>query len=237
VIVYAYDSRDRIATEKWYDSTADADAQQNCRNTITYTYNVADELEFVYDAYASYDYDYDELGRVTQVTQNLAGLAPSVVAAQDFDAMGRRTDLTLNVGGTADLHNHYGYDHLHRVTQIEQKSQTAGNTVAPKRADLHYNVAGEWTGIARYNDLAATQTVVETAYAFDDIGRFTALTYAKGTSTLPDYGWTYDDAGRLGPQSRRGLHLRQRRQPPDRRQRHVRHRGPRSVRCDSTNAQ
>ena len=83
---------------------------------------------------------------------------------------------------------------------IEQKSQGSGYYVADKRIDLHYTIAGEWDYIDRYNDLAATQQIVHTDYAFDDVGRFETLKHFKpGTpdTDFAEYAWTYEDSGRV----------------------------------------
>jgi YD repeat-containing protein len=54
--------------------------------TLTFTYDAADQLTAASDPAAAYSYVYDNLGRVTQQTQDLAGLTPNVIFNQAFDA-------------------------------------------------------------------------------------------------------------------------------------------------------
>jgi RHS repeat-associated protein len=51
--------------------------------------------------------------------------------------------------------------------------------------------------IARYADVAGTQLVVTSSYAYDDQGRLKSLVHAKSTNTLAQYDWTFDAAGRI----------------------------------------
>ncbi|MCX7428829.1 MAG: hypothetical protein NTW96_24785 [Planctomycetia bacterium] len=56
---------------------------------------------------------------------------------------------------------------------------------------------GQWDTITRYADLAATDLVATGEYGYDLAGRLTSLGYEKGLTTLVEYDWSYDAAGRM----------------------------------------
>lgn len=99
------------------------------------------------DPAASYTYAYNVVGRPTTITQNIAGLTPTVTFAQQYDASGDRTQLAATVGATADFANNYAYNGLGQMTQINQSGVTGGNAVAEKRIDLTYDGAGQFATV------------------------------------------------------------------------------------------
>jgi len=98
------------------------------------------------------------------------------------------TQVAARVAGMTDFTTDYTFDAVNRITRIEQ-----GVGVLPKRVDLGYDAAGQFTTLTRYADLAGTQNVVGSSYTWDDDGRLTGLSHGA----LATYGWTYDDADRL----------------------------------------
>ncbi|MCX7428755.1 MAG: RHS repeat-associated core domain-containing protein [Planctomycetia bacterium] len=56
---------------------------------------------------------------------------------------------------------------------------------------------GQWDTITRYGDLAATDLVASGDYDYDLAGRLTSLGYEKGLTSLVEYGWSFDAAGRM----------------------------------------
>ena len=87
----------------------------------------------------------------------------------------------------------FTYDELDRVTRITQ----GGNGVAQKRVDFDYDAASQMTSASRYADLAGTQLVAGSDYAYDLAGRLTNLTHGNETNVLADYAWVYDAASRI----------------------------------------
>ncbi|MCL4207913.1 MAG: hypothetical protein KJ000_35960, partial [Pirellulaceae bacterium] len=191
VIEYAYDALHRRVEEQWLDD------QQTVIRTLSFSYDAASQLTAAADPAASYDYQYDALGRRTSVTHDIAGLGFPVVLASAYDAAGNRTSLSATIDTTADFVNQYTYDALHRMTRIEQAGVTGGNAVAEKRIDLSYDAASQYQTITRYADLAATKLVATSDYAFDAAGRLTGLSHAQGTTPLAGYTWTYDAGNRI----------------------------------------
>jgi hypothetical protein len=63
---------------------------------------------------------------------------------------------------------------------------------------LAYNAAGQFTGIDRYADPAATNLVVGTSYSYDELGRLVNLRHADAAdATLTGYTWTFDAFSRV----------------------------------------
>jgi YD repeat-containing protein len=69
------------------------DACQSTENTLSFscTHDALRQLTAAADPAASYDYQYDALGRRTSVTHDIAGLGFPVVLASAYDAAGNRT--------------------------------------------------------------------------------------------------------------------------------------------------
>ncbi|MCL4207914.1 MAG: hypothetical protein KJ000_35965 [Pirellulaceae bacterium] len=191
VIEYAYDALHRRVEEQWLDD------QQTVIRTLSFSYDAASQLTAAADPAASYDYQYDALGRRTSVTHDIAGLGFPVVLASAYDAASNRTSLSATIDTTADFVNQYTYDGLHRMTRIEQTGVTGGNAVAEKRIDLTYDAASQYQTITRYADLAATKLVATSDYTLDAAGRLTVLSHAQGATPLAGYSWTYDAGNRI----------------------------------------
>ena len=67
------------------------------------------------------------------------------------------------------------------------------------RIPVPHNSAGRLTSFDRYKDLdgGSSHLVVETDFTYDGIGRLTDLTHTHDTTTIADYGWTYDAFSRV----------------------------------------
>jgi len=193
VTVYEYDDLQRRTAEKWMDGASVV-------RTLSYTYDAASQLTSASDPEATYNFDYDNLGRNTGITHDLADLGFDVIVSEEYDALGRRTSLAAEIDGTDDLINTYAYDYLNRMTQVTQGSQSGGNVVAEKRVDFSYDAEdkGQFTSITRYADLAGSELVATSTYDYDAADRITALTHEDGSSsTLAGYTWGYDEGNRL----------------------------------------
>ncbi|WP_233198707.1 MULTISPECIES: RHS repeat-associated core domain-containing protein [Pirellulaceae] len=193
VTVYEYDDLQRRTAEKWIDGV-------NVERTLSYTFDAASQLTSASDPAATYTFTYDNLGRNTSTTHDLAALGFDVVIDEAYDALGRRTSLAAEIDGTDDLINTYSYDYLNRMTQVTQASQSGGNAVTEKRVDFAYDAEdkGQFTSITRYADLTGTELVATSTYGYDAADRLTSLTHADGgSSTLAGYTWAYDEGNRL----------------------------------------
>lgn len=192
VIEYGYDNLDRRRSEIWKAGAANV-------RTITFGYDLADQLVSASDPAASLFYVYDAQGRVSRVTQQLAGvgLPQSIAMDSAYDVRSNRTSVSATIAGTADFVTNYRYDGLSRVTQITQAGRAGGNSVQSKRVDLAYDAVGAWTTISRFADLAGTRLVAASGFTQDRAGRLTELTHTGPLTQLAKYQWTYDTAGQL----------------------------------------
>ncbi|MDA1051866.1 MAG: FG-GAP-like repeat-containing protein [Planctomycetota bacterium] len=190
VIQYEYDGLLRRTQERWLDGG-------NAVRTFDYTFDVASQLLTAVDDAASYAYQYDALGRSTSTTHRIAGLSPAITTTRSFDIADNRTQLAVQIGASDDFVNDYSYDDLYRLTQLAQHGTATGNAVAPKRIDMTYDIASQMETATRFADLAGTQFVASSTYAFDLVGRLTALTHVKDAITLADYEWVWDEGNRI----------------------------------------
>ena len=156
--------------------------------TITTAWDGISRVTSVSDPDSTYTYGYNDEGDVESVDHQVAMLGKTIRFDQTFDPAGNRTQVAARVDGMTDFTTDYTFDDVNRITRIEQ----AGG-VAPKRVDLGYDDASQFTTITRYADLAGTQSVVSSTYTWDDDGRLTGLSHGA----LASYTWTYDDADRL----------------------------------------
>jgi len=189
VTTYGYDADNRPTAETWVGSAP--------AETIAAAYDAAGRLTSVGDAYSSYAYGYDAANRPTSVDNQGTPGVPHVVLTSGYDPAGNRTGVADSLGGVTS----YAYDQRDQLVSLTQ----SGAGVAPKRADLVYDNAGDTSSLTRYGDLAGSQRVMATAYAYDDANRLTALTHQTALSSgtaVASYGYTLDAADRLTSESR-----------------------------------
>ena len=150
-INYTFDSLNRETYEYWYDASG------NQTGSVSYGYDAKSELTSAanygpgYSEVASYGFNYDEVGNVSDVTARLQGVQNGTLPIQlasDYDYNGDRTKLAVNIGGgmptwdtndangdtagdfsaftsgTDDFVNNYGYDPMGNMTGIVQTTQT-----------------------------------------------------------------------------------------------------------------
>ena len=147
---YSYNNLGEETAENWLDSS------NNVIHTFSYTYDADGELLTASDPAASYAYSYDAMGRITTITENIAGLAPTIVLSQQFDLDGNRTQFSSTIGDSADFLDSYTYNALNEMTQVSQSGVSGGDAVAAKLVNFSYNADGQFSSISRYADLAGT---------------------------------------------------------------------------------
>jgi RHS repeat-associated protein len=184
---FVYDALNRRTEEDWLDAAG------GVLRSIRYTYDPAGRLTSVSDPDSSYTYTYDANGRVASVSNAGTPNTPTVVISNEYDAAGNRIARSDTIGGVAAGATSYTYDGRNRETQVTQ----SGGGAAAKRVDLTYDAAGDVIGIARSADLAGTQSVAGSTFAYDAAGRLTSLVHTSGTATLDSFGLAYDAAGRI----------------------------------------
>jgi RHS repeat-associated protein len=191
VTEYVYDNLYRQTSEVWKDGMSTV-------RTLSFTYDLAGQLLSASDPSADYDYEFDGLRRVTEMTSDLAGLADNVVFTNVYDVVGNRTSLAAAIDGTDDFLNTYAYDNLYRLTRVTQAEQSGGNAVSDKRVDFAYNALGQWSSITRYASLSTAELVAMTSYGYDLANRLTSIAHQDNTpATFAGYDYTYDAANRI----------------------------------------
>lgn len=187
------------------DVRLDSDGTQ--QELITLSYDANNRLVSVDDSWADYDYTYDNLGRVTDVTEQIAGFFDPIYLDYVYDANSNRTSASVTLGsghsgGTKDYINTYTFDRLNRLIQVEQTNQTGGNAVADKRINNTFNSLGQVTYTQRYENLSGTGEALRTKYLYDGANRLTDLQHrhVENTTTshaLAEYSYTYDNMSRV----------------------------------------
>jgi YD repeat-containing protein len=197
--VLVYDNLYRNTQEKWYDGST-------LLRTLEFEFDARGQLTEATDVAATYGFNYDAIGRLTSETQSFAGFSQLLTYERGHNAAGSVTEIAATIGSTADFLNTLTYDNLQRVTRLEQTDQAGGNAVADKRADFSYDASGAFTRISRYADLAGTEHVASSHFAYDGIGRLSRLTHSTsttapgsgfGSNALAGYAFTYDAASRI----------------------------------------
>lgn len=167
-----FTDRRGIATQFSYDGlNRKISASFGAESTITYKYDQGNRLTEVLDSLAgAINRTYDALDGLTSEA------TPQGTVTYTRNALEQRTRMTV-AGQTAIT---YTYDAANRLTQIIQGAATVGFT---------------YDGANRRATLALPNGIVGT-YTFDHASHLTSLTYAKGSTTVGDLTYTYDEAGR-----------------------------------------
>ncbi|NIJ35374.1 RHS repeat-associated protein [Sphingopyxis panaciterrae] len=187
---YVYDGHDRLSQTRYPSTTKGTNAS-----------NASDYEGLSYDARSSVtqrrlrdgttiDYSYDDLGRLT--TKNLPGTEPDVTYAYDY--MNRATGVTQG----AQTHS-FALNALSRVTSQTGPLGTTGYSydAAGRRLTMSYpggvltvNYDYDTVGnVIKIRENGATSGVgVLAAYAFDNQGRPTSVTFGNGSVQSLTYG-------------------------------------------------
>lgn len=157
------------------------------------TYDAADQLLAVSDPDSAYQYGYDPLGRLIQVSNFGTPEVTPVVLDYGYDVEGNLISVSDTINGVVSGTTLYTYDVEDRVSQITQ----SGTGVDDKRVDFTYDPIGQMETITRYGDLAGTTPIVTTSYTYDEHNRLDLLSHDNGTSMVAFYDFAYDDANRI----------------------------------------
>src|SRR5262249_15306004 len=151
---------------------------------LHYVYDDNDNLVYASSYAGAYLYGYDQLNRLTSQI-DLWGKTLTFA----YDAAGNRTQVADGMGGvTTSVHDD--------ANQLVSRRYTGQGQAV--RVDQAWTDRGQLEAVSRYADLAGTQKVGETDYAYDDAGRTTHISHKGGAgTTLLDLSYSYDLAGRL----------------------------------------
>ncbi|MCE9547319.1 MAG: hypothetical protein K8T25_17745, partial [Planctomycetia bacterium] len=207
-IDYDYDALGRRIGETWVGS--DGNGYQ-----ADYHYDLLGNLLGAKDGNMDHEvltdlvFGLDELYRQNSVSEKLTGFAPEStptlydsILTYGYDAAGNRTKTAASVNSTADFQNLYGFDHLNRVTSIEQTG-ASGAGVNAKTVKYEYEGDGQIDKIKRYNSTLGSigngNLVASSNYDYNENGQLKELGHLFVDDPEPKvhYAWTYYDDGQL----------------------------------------
>lgn len=183
VTQYTYDDLDRVTAETWVGGG----------NLIQYAYDAVSNLTSVTDVYSELRFTYDSRNRVKSADNSGTPNARSVLLSYTYDDAGNVLSVSDNIDGNSGGLTGYSYDALNRMSRVTQN----GNGIADKRVDLAYNAVGQFASINRFSNLAGTQLVVGSTYAYDALNRLTSLRHSNASDTLAFYDYLYDSDSRI----------------------------------------
>jgi RHS repeat-associated protein len=191
--VFEYDDLDRLTTETWVRAGGSFTMPADWVNVIHTTYDKSGNRLTLADNLSSLEWTYDARNRPTSESNAETPNTPSVQIDWGYDAVGNVIFVADKIEGVPAGLVQYDHDALNRVTRIKQTAAGASDM----RVDLTYNEIGQYDTIARFADLAGTQLVARSTYAYDALNRITGLTHDLPAGIDPFYTLLYDAAGNI----------------------------------------
>jgi RHS repeat-associated protein len=169
LITYTYDQLNRLAGKTYPDNS-----------TVNYTYDLNSRLTQVSDPTGTYQFTFDNMGRLTGATTNYAFLTSrSFTTSYGYDAASNRTSFTDPENGATA----YVYDTLNRLQTLTPPSAfTTGHF------GFSYDALSRRTQMTRPNGIA-------TNYGYDNLSRLLSVLHQSGSTTLDGATYTVDNAG------------------------------------------
>jgi len=169
LITYTYDQLNRL-TQKSYPDTS----------TVNYTCDNDSRLTQVTDPTGTYQFTFDNMGRLTGTSTQYAFLTGrAFTTSYGYDAASNRTSFTDPENGSSS----YVYDTLNRLQTL-----TPPTAFGTGSFGLGYDALSRRTSLTRPN-------TVNTSYGYDTLSRLLSVTHAKGGATLDGATYTVDNAG------------------------------------------
>ncbi len=187
-IAFTYDALNRQTVESWFVT-----GNANPIHTIARTFDAADQLTGLNDAFATYGYTYSNIGELLSATNSGTPGVPVVILANTFDANSNRISTAETIAGTAAATTNRTFDALDRLSRVTQ----SGTGVAPKRVDVAYDAASRIVGVDRFADLAGTTQVARTQVTIDANNRATQVLHEKASTPLARFDNTFDALNRI----------------------------------------
>jgi RHS repeat-associated protein len=168
-VTYTYDQLNRQKAKYYPDSTS-----------VTYTYDNDSHLTQVSDPTGTYQFTYDNMGRLKQTTTSYVFLTGKTFTdAYAYDAASNRTSLTDPENGATS----YSYDSLNRLTTLAPPSAFGSGSFG-----LSYDALSRRAQLTRPNS-------VSTSYTYDLLSRLLSATHATRRTTLDGASYTVDAVG------------------------------------------
>jgi RHS repeat-associated protein len=170
LINYTYDQLNRL-TQKSYPDTS----------TVNYTYDLDSRLTQVTDPTGTYQFTFDNMGRLTGTTTSYAFLTGrNFTTSYTYDAASNRTGFTDPESGVTS----YVYDTLNRLQTL----------TPPTAFTATGNFGFTYDALSRRTQMTRPNTIT-TTYAYDNLSRLLSVLHKNGPTTLDGASYTVDNAG------------------------------------------
>jgi RHS repeat-associated protein len=147
---------------------------------VNYTYDLDSRLTQVSDPTGTYQFTFDNMGRLTGTSTQYAFLTSrSFTTSYGYDAASNRISFTDPESGSTS----YAYDTLNRL-----------QTLTPPAAISGGNFGFAYDALSRRTSLTRPNTV-NTTYGYDNLSRLLSVTHATGGVTLDGATYTVDNGG------------------------------------------
>ena len=186
---FTYDALDRMTKERWQGTKAGQFV-----NTITSNYDIGGNLKSIEDNYSKLAFTYDSLDRVKSVSTAGTPNAASVLLSYAYDDNSNRTSVTDVINGVNGATVVSQFDELDRLKQMTQ----TGASTSTKRVDFAFNAIGQYTSMARSNNVDGSLPVATTSFSYDVSNRLSLMDHKGATGTsFVSFGFGYDSASRI----------------------------------------
>jgi RHS repeat-associated protein len=148
---------------------------------VNYTYDNDSRLIQVSDPTGTYQFTFDNMGRLTQATTQYTFLTGrNFTAGYSYDAASNRTGFTDPENGATS----YVYDTLNRLQTLTPPAAFSGTG----NFGFSYDALSRRTQMTRPNGL-------KSVYAYDNLSRLLSVLHQSGATTLDGASYTVDNAG------------------------------------------
>jgi RHS repeat-associated protein len=169
LITYTYDQLNRLVEKSYPDTT-----------TVNYTYDDDSRLTQVTDPTGTYQFTFDNMGRLTGTSTGYSFLTSrSFITSYAYDAASNRTGFTDPETGSTS----YVYDTLNRLTTLTPPSAFTTGSFG-----FSYDALSRRTQMTRPNS-------VTTNYTYDSLSRLLTVLHQLSGATLDGTGYSLDSAG------------------------------------------
>jgi len=165
-----YDQLNRLTQKAYPDSTA-----------VNYTYDNDSRLTQVTDPTGTYQFTFDNMGRLTNTTTSYAFLTGrNFTTSYAYDAASNRTGFTDPESGATS----YVYDTLNRLQTLTPPAAFT----ATGNFGFTYDAVSRRTQMTRPNGL-------KSIYAYDNLSHLLSVLHQSGSTTLDGAAYGVDNAG------------------------------------------
>jgi RHS repeat-associated protein len=168
-ITYSYDQANRLAQKGYPDATG-----------VIYTYDKDSRLTQVSDPTGTYNFTFDNMGRLISTSTHYAFLSRAFSTSYSYDKASNRTGFTDPESGSTT----YAYDTLNRLQTLTPPSAFT----ASGNFGFSYDALSRRTQMTRPNSVA-------TNYAYDNLSRLTSVLHQLSGSTIDGATYTVDNGG------------------------------------------